>query len=576
MRFIRAAMIVAIVLCACSAGAVARAKQDHEYVKPIDWDKIKLADDEFTRWLEKNVVMWQLENRFKPVALDPSKIDEMSGTQCAFFICDLVDVIKLFDWDEKKVGITKKQLIDLVDKGVKRIHAEYKKNPASLHNSTADGCGQTWGALLAWGTWAVWEHLSEDSQKKAVEVLLKEAKIFEKPLKTWNYPNSNIEEHSTQATFFSLLANMMPKHPLNKHWEYCTRHWTYGHVVSTAELAADPVFSDGTRLRDYVKYDPKLVYFGIIFQGGGSIHDDGSVMNHWTVNFGYAKTTSCRFASLLWYKLAGRTPPEGLTTIGVKRTRNFFIRNILPWGGHIGPNGVYGPYSHPPYESVYYLLYWDPTPEAWAAFQMTFNTYKKLFETNSVTPGHSGFSNYYQSKLFGPLKPPAKILSTKQLMKRLSGVHVSPTARYILHRSPESYSIYSWHSFSANGGMLDMDPVTQDTGSDGGVVVRSKRAKDGGYVQDTLIPQSWVKSKVYGPWVGDDVCSVITRRDSKHGVTNYTAFISLPNCNTVLVSRTLAREDMEVDKLEMGKVTFLLKHNPQTMQRYGFKKWPWW
>ncbi|MDP6380506.1 MAG: hypothetical protein QF662_04090, partial [Phycisphaerae bacterium] len=155
------------------------AKQDHEYVKPIDWNKVALADDELTKWHEKNVILWQLENRYKPLVLDPSKIDEMSGTACAFLISNLIDVIKLADWDEKSVGITKEQLIALMDRGVKRIYAEYIKNPASLHNSTSDGCGQTWGAVLAWGTWAVWEHLSEDSQKKAVEVLLKEAKIFE-------------------------------------------------------------------------------------------------------------------------------------------------------------------------------------------------------------------------------------------------------------------------------------------------------------------------------------------------------------------------------------------------------------
>ncbi|MDP6380429.1 MAG: hypothetical protein QF662_03695, partial [Phycisphaerae bacterium] len=334
----------------------------------------------------------------------------------------------------------------------------------------------------------------------------------------------------------------------------------------------DPLFSDGTRLQDYVSYNPQYVHFGIVFQGGGSIHNDGSIMNHWTVNYGYSKTTSCRFASLLWYKLAGRTPPEGLTTIGVKRTRDFFVRMIKPWGGHIGPNGNYGRYGHL-YEPIYYLLYWDATPEAWAAFQTTFNAVKKLVETGSVGPGYNTFGNYYQSKLFGPLKAPAKKLTTKQLMTRLSGVHVSPTAKYVVHRSPASYSVYSWHSFSANGGMLDMDPVVQDTTSDCGVVVRSKRAKDTGYVQDTLIPQSWVKTTVYGPVVTDDGFSVITRRDSKYGVTNHTAFVSLPNCNTVLVSRTIAREDMEVDKLEMGTVTFLLN---QEKLGLGINKWPWW
>ncbi|MDK1031805.1 MAG: hypothetical protein QGD94_07355 [Planctomycetia bacterium] len=568
---------VAVALVMFVFGTTALAKKDHEYVKPIDWKKIKLVDDELTRWIEKNAIMWKLKNTYKPLVDDTEKFEKMTGTQCAFFICDVAFITVAFDWDEKEVGVTKKQLLDLIEKSVHRIHAAYQKDAGTLHGGTADGVGMTWAVVLAWGTWPVWEHLSEDAKRKTVEVLLKEAKRFEKPLKTWSYPNSNIEESSTEATFYSIIANMMPDHPLNKHWEYCTRHWTYSHVVSLAELQADPIFSDGTRLREYVEYKPMWVWFGRLFRYGGSIHDDGSVMNHETVNFHYAMTSSCRFGSLLWYNLAGRKPPEGLTTIGVKRTRNWFVRSIAPWGGHISPDGyestpLYGALFQP----NYYLLYWHPTPEAWAAWQMTFDLAKEIVDSGSAKPGYNPFGEYYQMKLFGPLKKPAKVMSPKQLMKRLSGVHVAPTSKYVLHRSPDAYSIYSFHNFSANGGLLTRDPVALCTGGDGGLLVRSKREADKSPVEDSLGSRSWATAKVHGPVVTGDGFSIIVRRDSKQGITNHTAFVSLPGCNTVLVSRTMAREDMDVDKLHMGRKTFLLKQNTAGLGKAGLKKWPWW
>ncbi|MDP6381205.1 MAG: hypothetical protein QF662_07660, partial [Phycisphaerae bacterium] len=424
-------------------------KEDHEYVKPIDWSRIKLADDELTRWIEKNIIIWRLENIYKSMVEDPEKFDKLNGVGLGTLICDAGGIVALFDWDEEKVGVTEKQLIGLIDKGVKKLHADYQKDPSVLHGGTADGVGQTWAVLLGWATWPVWEDLSEDARRKALQVLMKEAKLFEKPLRTWNYPNSNIEEHSPEASLYGLLSNMMPDHPLNKHWEYCTRHWTYGHVVAPAELKANPVFSDGTRLQDFVKYAPWSV---------GSIHDDGSVMNHEVVNFHYAMTSSCRFASLLWYNIGNRTPPDALTTIGVKRTRDWFVRSVAPWGGHIAPDGYeYTPLYGSLFQPNYYLLYWHPTPEV----------AKEIVESGSALPGYNPFAEHYQLKLFGPLKKPARIMSPKELMKRLSGVHVAPTAKYVLHRSPAAFSTFSWHRYSANGGLLNRDPIALNTGGDG-------------------------------------------------------------------------------------------------------------
>ncbi|MDP6380771.1 MAG: hypothetical protein QF662_05450, partial [Phycisphaerae bacterium] len=216
---------------------------------------------------------------------------------------------------------------------------------------------------------------------------------------------------------------------------------------------------------------------------------------------------------------------------------------------------------------------------AWAAWQMTFDVGKEIVASGSALPDYRpfGYGDYYPLKLYGDLNKPARIMSPKELMKRLSGVHVAPTAKYVLHRSPEAFSVYSWHGFSANGGLLTRDPVALNTGGDGGgVLVRSKREKDNKSVEDSLGSRSWAKTTVHGPVVEDDGFSIVVRRETKHGITNYTACVSLPGCNTVLVSRTIADEDMEVDMLRMGRKTFLLKQNPAALAKHGLKKWPWW
>ncbi|MDP6380759.1 MAG: hypothetical protein QF662_05385, partial [Phycisphaerae bacterium] len=219
---------------------------------------------------------------------------------------------------------------------------------------------------------------------------------------------------------------------------------------------------------------------------------------------------------------------------------------------------------------------WHPTPEAWAAWQMTFDLAKEMVDSGSAKPGFNPFGEYYQLKSFGSLKKPAKVMSPKELMKRLSGVHVAPTAKYVLHRSPEAYSTYSFHNFSANSGLLTRDPVALNTGGDGGVLVRSKREKDKQPVEDSLGSRTWGKREIHGPVVADDGFSIVVRRETKHGIINYTANVSLPGCTTVLVSRTLAAEDMAVDKLHMARKTFLLKQNTSALARTGLKKWPWW
>ncbi|MDP6380507.1 MAG: hypothetical protein QF662_04095, partial [Phycisphaerae bacterium] len=431
---------------------------------------------------------------------------------------------------------------------------------------------------LGWGGWPVWESLSKKAREEIVEVMIKEGDHFAKGgiPQTWNYPNSSIEELGLQGFLFSLLANMMPEHPRHDEWERLSRIWNFSQISCPKELAANPRFRDGTRLRDYAGYNPQTVW-GYIDRNGGSIHDGGTMMNHWITHHGYASCQLTRFSSLAVYKLAGREPPEGFDTVGVKRTRDFFTRLVKPWGGHIAPDGWNDPYGFfiAPYN---FLIYQHATPESWAAWQTTFRRVKALHEKHRDKLAFSfDFWNYSYGRILGPMKEPAEKLTTEQLMTRLSGVHVSPKAKYVLHRSPKSYACFDWHSMSMNSGLLDMDPVVHDKSGDGATTVHLMNA--GGQVKwDRLSVQERSRMKVESLDAREDGFSVVLSNNSVNKLRNMMSYTSLPNCHTVLVSRLVAGDDMVVKQLQMGRATFLLdKAGASATGKEGAKeKWPWW
>ena len=398
------------------------------------------------------------------------------------------------------------------------------------------------------GAWLIWDRLDPETRSLLARLLAHEADLFnDQPVPAQLYHDTQAESNAWFGSGLALAGCMLRAHPHRDIW----REKAVGMMVSayaTPEDVASERVVDGRPLQEWLE--------------GPNAFSDYTVENHGFVHPDYIAAVSEMVRSVICYRLAGDAIPEA-ATFNAAHVFDVLMELSLPDGNHLYVQG--SDYTSRRLDSFFQacnLLPLAPDPLREACFLRSLSGLERIAEQrpSELWDGCLGFpfdlgvnwglsENYLMRRLFGGEET---AIPPDQIEARLAGVHASEGGRFVVHRTPETLSSFSWHAAREQPNLMGLTmSLSPDVlvsplpiGSYLGEV-----AEAGEDPQPPRLVWSRIEERAdgFGAMVGVDRCGAKVRQNS--------AFISLPDGVSVYLEERTAVQPVQIGRADSGNVS---------------------
>lgn len=301
-----------------------------------------------------------------------------------------------------------------------------------------------WAALAGEACWLLWDDLSPEERWLAARMICDEADRFVGVVPpTQLQRDSKAEENAWNSQVISLAASMFPAHPRHAVWRETAIRWIASAFARRADLEETEIV-DGRPLRDWLT--------------GANVFDDFTLENHNRVHPDYLACTYLLTSQIPLYAWGGLPPPEALhrNVLAIHRTLRLLA---TPEGSVIYPNGqdwgLHRNIDWLEYHAGIAVVYQDRT--AATLLRQSLATVQRMAARQPggtvYLPGETKLASdqamvleygAHTYALMAQLGEGPAPLSDEELQAGLAGVHVFPSGRFAVIRTPRSLATFSW------------------------------------------------------------------------------------------------------------------------------------
>jgi hypothetical protein len=353
---------------------------------------------------------------------------------------------------------------------------------------------------------------------------------------------------------------MLRSHPHQGLWAQKANEYMISAYATAGDVASDEVI-DGKPLNHWLT--------------GPNAFPDYTVENHGLVHPDYMGAISEMVRCAISFRLAGEAVPQAVT-FNAEQVLDVLVFLYLPDGTELYPQDTdYTPRRLDVFFQAGNIIPHKPSPLRKACFLRTLASLEAMATEcpDQSMNGWIGFpydlgstwgltQNYLMFRLFGD---GGQALSDDQLEASLTGVFASEYGKFVVHRTSNAISSFSWHSTGKQPKVMGLTmPLEKDIlcypmpwsyvgqvrelGEGAMLKVHSHRvaAYDNGFA--VLVELGWCSNKV--------------RQNC--------AFVSLPDGRSVYLEERRALERVTIDQATSGNVTFfddprwIYQANPRT------------
>jgi hypothetical protein len=421
--------------------------------------------------------------------------------------------------------------------------------------------------LLGTGAWLLWDRLDAETRLLVAQILEYEADRFlDAPAPARLHGNTQAESNAWTAGGLAVAACMLKSHPHHPRWAAKANEYMIS-AYATAQDAESEEPVDGRPLKTWLS--------------GPNALPDYTVENHGFIHTDYLAAISEMVRSAVAYRLADLPLPQA-ATFNADKVFDLLAFLLLPDGSHLYPQGTdYTPRRLDSFFQVCNLVPLRPDPLRKTCFLRALDSLEKMAAERPELP-MSGWigspynlsitwgltQNYLMCRLYGD---GGTVLPDDGLEKALAGVRVFEFGQFVVHRTAETLSSFSWHHRAAPPRVMGLTmPLDRDVlcypmpGSYLGDV--REHAADA----PTTVPVS-LKLLQHKVDARDDGFSVLASLERCSGkVRQNCAFVSLPEGASVYLEERTAVGKVEISLATSGNVVIF--DDPRWVYQSGPRK----
>lgn len=500
--------------------------------------------------VQRNLVCLERDRRERGIE-DPSVIVTdipycghfLGGSICAFA------VLARFGGDEGEGDLSTEKLEQTA---VSIIHAWTEAYEAGQREAVwGDFASGRFLYLLGLGAWLLWHRLDEGLRASVARILEVETDRFlAGPAPAQLYDDTQAESNAWHGAGIAAVSCMLKYHPHRALWDEKAKEYLISAYATVEDVASDRVV-DGKPLREWLT--------------GPNAFPDHTVENHGFVHPDYMAAVSEMIRGAVAYTLAGEPIPEAVTFSAAE----VFDRTMamsLPDGTHLYVQGTdYTPRRVDSLFQVCNLVTLQPNPQRKACFLRSLATMEEMARKRPDAPMSAWIGvpydlgttwgltqNYLMSRFYGD---GGEALLDASYESSLAGVHLSEDGCFVMHRTPETISTFSWHARTKEPKAMGLTmPLDRD------VLCYPMPWSSIGNVREALPDEvidaadlAVVRHDVQVAQDGFSVTIELTWCSGK--VRQDCAFVSLPDGRTVYLERRAAVEDVTIACGTCGDIT---------------------
>ena len=403
---------------------------------------------------------------------------------------------------------------------------------------------------LGMGAWLNWTHLSPQTQKLIGRIMAAEANRFiDAPVPSGLRGNSLADSNAWNGGGLAVAACMFKNHPNAVKWAQKAHAYMIGAYATASDIKENRQVM-GKPLSEWIETPNALSDHTVEKQG--FVHPD------------YMAAISEMFRSTLAFRFAGDPVPESSTFNG-EQVFDRLMYLTLPDGSHFYPQGTYyTPRRIDSFFQVCSMAALKHHPRRKAALIRSIENLENMAREWPDLPMHAWLGlpvdlgctwgltqNYLACRFFGTGD---KALRDEELESSLAGVHKSDQGRFVMHRTKNSLSSFSWHPKALMGMTMPLDrdvmvypmPLSA-VGEVYEQVPNSKKDAPFSFKSKSLAVSKMERG--LGALVRIEMC--------RGKVKQHSAFISLPDGNSVYLSQRTAVQKVKLGTSANGSVTVI-------------------
>lgn len=400
---------------------------------------------------------------------------------------------------------------------------------------------------LGMAAWLLWDDLDGPTQLLVAKTIEHEADRFlDRPAPARLRGDTQAESNAWTGGGIAVAACLLQSHPHRELWAEKANEYMISAYATARDVASDEVV-DGKPLNQWLT--------------APNAFPDYTVENHGLVHPDYIGAISEMVRCAISFRLAGEAVPEAVT-FNAEEVLDLLLFLYLPDGTELYPqNTDYTPRRLDVFLQAANIIPRKPNPLRKACLLRTLTSLEAMAAECPDQPmnGWIGFpydlgstwgltQNYLMFRLFGD---GGEALPDDQLETNLAGVFASECGKFVIHRTSNTISSFSWHSTGKQPNVMGLTmPLDKD------VLCYPMPWSYVGQVRELGKPPTLevhlhrldVHENGFAAMVELGWCSDKVRQNC--------AFVSLPDGRTVYLEERHAKERVSVEAATSGNITF--------------------
>jgi len=400
---------------------------------------------------------------------------------------------------------------------------------------------------LGMAAWLLWQELDETTRLLVARIIEHEADRFlDRPAPAQLYNNTQAESNAWTGGGIAVAGCMLKSHPHRHLWRRKANEYMISAYATARDVASNELV-DGRPLNQWLT--------------APNAFPDYTVENHGLVHPDYIGAISEMVRCAIAFRLTGEAVPQAVT-FNADKALDLLVFLYLPDGTQLYPqNTDYTPRRLDVFLQAGNIIPHKPGPLRKACLLRTLASLEAMATRCPDQPmnGWIGFpydlgstwgltENYLMFRFFGD---GGEAVADDQLEARLAGVLASEYGKFVVHRTPNTISSFSWRSTGKRPEVMGLTmPLQKDVlcypmpwGYIGQVCELGEGAKLKVHSHRLAVNQDGFAVAVELGWCADKV-----RQDC--------AFVSLPDGRSVYLEQRRARAKVAIELATSGNITF--------------------